>query len=316
MGLLRLRTDLPLGSDASGRFLPWIVGFMVYLAALALAGALTLEDVAGRWRAGITGTLTVQIAPAGLARAVPDPAAPAGEETAADGDAAAREARLDLAVELLRATPGVAGVEVLGPEAMGRLLSPWLGPDSAALGLPLPDLVSVTLRPGATVDLAALSAALAETVPGAEVDDHRRWLDDLAVFVRSVELLAAVVVSLVCLAAMLTVVFVTRTGLAVHRRVIEIVHQIGARDAYIAGQFQGHALRLGLIGGVAGSALAALTVVGLQRLFAGLDTPLLSGLGLGAAHWAVLALLPVAAALVAMATARITVLRSLSRMDG
>lgn len=293
--MIRLRSDLPLASDASGRFVPWIVGFMVYLAALALAGALTLESVAQRWRAGITGTLTVQITPL-------------------DDQAEPQAARVDRAVELLRGIAGVAGVEVLGPEAMARLLSPWLGPDTATLDLPLPDLISVTLRPGVEIDLPALSAALGEAVPGAEVDDHRRWLDDLAVFVRSVELLAAVVVSLVCLAAMLTVVFVTRTGLAVHRRVIEIVHLIGARDAYIAGQFQDHALRLGLIGGIVGSALAALTVIGLQRLFAGLDTPLLAGLGLGAGHWAVLAILPVAAALVAMVTARVTVLRSLGRM--
>lgn len=304
--MLRLRTDLPLGRDASGRFLPWIVGFMVYLAALAVAGALTLGNVATRWQAGISGTLTVQIAPM-------EPA----DGEAADGDAAAaeHESRLDRAVELLRSTPGVAGVEVLGPAAMNRLLEPWLGPDATALGLPVPDLVSVSLRPGATVDLPALAADLAAAVPGAEIDDHRRWLDDLGVFVRSVELLAAIVVSLVCLAAVLTVVFVTRTGLAVHRRVIEIVHMIGARDSYIAGQFQGHALRLGLIGGVIGSALAAATLIGLQRLFAGLDTPLLSGLGLGAGHWTALAILPVAAALVAMVTARVTVLRSLAGMS-
>ena len=303
--MLRLRSDLPLGRDASGRFVPWIVGFMVYLAALAVAGALTLGNVAQRWQAGISGTLTVQIAPPGSA---PD----SGES----GDmAAAREARIEQVLAVIRATPGIAGVEVLGPAAMDRLLEPWLGPGSADLGLPIPDLVSVTLRPGAEVDLPALAAAIAGAVPGAEVDDHRRWLEDLAVFVRSVELLAAVVVSLVCLAAVLTVVFVTRTGLAVHRRVIEIVHLIGARDAYIAGQFQEHALRLGLIGGIAGAVLAGLTLIALQSLFTGLETPLLAGLGLGAGHWTALAILPVAAALVAMVTARLTVLRSLARMS-
>jgi cell division transport system permease protein len=299
--MFRLRSDLPLGRDASGRFVPWIVGFMVYLAALAVAGALTLGNVAQRWQAGISGTLTVQIAP---------------PESADSSDTeAAREARLEQVLAVIRATPGIAGVEVLGPAAMDRLLEPWLGPGSADLGLPIPDLISVTLRPGAEVDLPALSAAIAEAVPGAAVDDHRRWLEDLAVFVRSVELLAAVVVSLVCLAAVLTVVFVTRTGLAVHRRVIEIVHLIGARDAYIAGQFQEYALRLGLIGGIAGAALAGLTLVALQSLFTGLETPLLAGLGLGAGHWAALAILPVAAALVAMLTARLTVLRSLARMS-
>jgi cell division transport system permease protein len=300
--MLRLRSDLPLGRDASGRFVPWIVGFMVYLAALAVAGALTLGNVAQRWQAGISGTLTVQIAP-------PESAPESGDM------AAAREARIELVLAVIRTTPGIAGVEVLGPAAMDRLLEPWLGPGSADLGLPIPDLVSVTLRPGAEVDLPALAAAIAAAVPGAEVDDHRRWLEDLAVFVRSVELLAAVVVSLVCLAAVLTVVFVTRTGLAVHRRVIEIVHLIGARDAYIAGQFQEHALRLGLIGGIAGAVLAGLTLIALQSLFTGLETPLLAGLGLGAGHWAALAILPVAAALVAMVTARLTVLRSLARMS-
>src|SRR3546814_3767775 len=109
--MLRLRTDLPLGSDASGRFVPWIVGFMVYLAALALSGALTLENVAARWRAGITGTLTVQIAP--VDSAMSDAAEPAGSPPS-------HEDRLDRAVELLRGVPGVAGVEVLGPEAMDR----------------------------------------------------------------------------------------------------------------------------------------------------------------------------------------------------
>ena len=40
MVLNLLRSDLPLGQEGSARFLPWIVGAMVYLAALALAGAL------------------------------------------------------------------------------------------------------------------------------------------------------------------------------------------------------------------------------------------------------------------------------------
>ena len=97
---------------------------MVYLAALALAGALTLENVAQRWRAGIAGTLTVQVTPI-------------------EGAGQSQAARVDLVVELLRRTPGVAGVEVLGTEAMDRLLAPWLGPDTATLGLPLPELRSV-----------------------------------------------------------------------------------------------------------------------------------------------------------------------------
>ena len=47
-----LRSDLPLNKDVSARFLPWIVAFMVYLAALALAIAMGLDGIIGHWRAG------------------------------------------------------------------------------------------------------------------------------------------------------------------------------------------------------------------------------------------------------------------------
>ena len=40
--LFRCGRDVPLGGDASGRFLPWITGLMVYLAVVALATTSTI----------------------------------------------------------------------------------------------------------------------------------------------------------------------------------------------------------------------------------------------------------------------------------
>ena len=57
------RTDLQLDRDTLGQFLPWLIAFMVYLAILALAGMLVLDDIVRRWDKGMSGTLTVQIAP-------------------------------------------------------------------------------------------------------------------------------------------------------------------------------------------------------------------------------------------------------------
>ena len=48
-----MRTDLPLDRDASARFLPWIIGFMVYLCVIAVAAGLTVDRVAERWRQGL-----------------------------------------------------------------------------------------------------------------------------------------------------------------------------------------------------------------------------------------------------------------------
>ncbi len=130
---------------------------------------------------------------------------------------------------------------------------------------------------------------------------------------REIEATAVAIVLLIGAAAVLTVIFTTRAGLSMHRDVIELLHLMGARDGYIARQFDRQALRLGLIGGAVGIALALATVLALGEA-AGAAALLGGGLGLGPLDYAALALLPVAAALLAMATARLTVLRALASM--
>lgn len=51
------------------------------------------------------------------------------------------------------------------------------------------------------------------------------------------------------LGIVLTIALATQAALEIHREVIEILHIIGARDTYIATQFQLQALRMGLQGG-------------------------------------------------------------------
>src|SRR3546814_6586819 len=77
--------------------------------------------------------------------------------------------------------------------------------------------------------------------------------------------MALVVVLLVVLAASIMVAFVTRMGLAAHQRSIELLHMLGAQDSYVARQFQNHALRFGLRGGLIGL-LGALPTLYLARL--------------------------------------------------
>jgi len=62
----------------------------------------------------------------------------------------------------------------------------------------------------------------------------------------------------------LSVAFATRGAMAANRPIVEVLHFIGARDAYIAGQFQSHFLKLGLKGGAigGGAALILLALAG------------------------------------------------------
>src|SRR5262249_38395988 len=99
--------------------------------------------------------------------------------------------------------------------------------------------------------------------------------------------------------------------LAAHKRVIEILHLVGAHDGYVAGQFQRHAFSRGLAGGVIGAAVAAAIILAAGQWLPGVDK---TALALRPAQWLAVASLPLAGALLAMATARYTVLRSLRRI--
>mgnify|MGYP007037743634 FL=1 len=294
IALFRRPTDIPLDRDPAARTLPWIIAVMAFLATIALAGALLLNNVIVRWSHSLSGTLTIQV-----------PSAAGAAET---------EARIKRILALLRDEKAVTRVRVLSEGESSALVEPWLGRGAAAIGLPLPRLVDVGLAEDARIDLAALRRKVDEAAPGATVEEHQKWLDEMIGVIRWGWRLALVVVVLIFFAAAMTIVFAMRTSLRIHRAVTDVLHLIGARDQYIAEQFQRHAFRLGLLGGAIGTGFAALVLIGLERILAKVETLQAMHLELPVWSWAVLALVPPAAALLAAAAARYTVLRGLARM--
>jgi cell division transport system permease protein len=289
------RLDLPLAEDATGRFLVWIMAVMVYLAILALAGAMVLAGMAERWEHGLTGRLTVQISPL------------------ADETAPPLAQRTEVVLALLRGTPGIERAEAVTAAAAHRLLEPWLGaslPDD----LPLPALIDVEVAPDSRLDINALADRLAATVPGARLDNHAAWLADLRKLARSAQMVALAVVLLVGGAAVAAVVFAVRTGLAIHSPVVELLHIMGATNGYVARQFQAHVLSLALRGGSAGLALALATVVALSQAGGSASAGMLPEMALAPAQGLALCGVPAVMAILAIVTARWTVLRTLAAL--
>jgi cell division transport system permease protein len=290
--------DMPLARDASSGFLPWIIGSMVLLAALALAATMMLSAAGHQWRAQLTGTVTVQILPI-------------GEDAPSDD----LDVRAQRAIELLRGQPGVAKAEALPDAHIAALLEPWLGPAIAQNGLPMPRMIDVTLRPDHPVDTASLARQLADAIPGVQLDDHAVWLKHLLSLTAAIEALATLVLALIGLSATATVIFTTRSGLAIHQATIELLHLIGAEDRYVARQFQAHALRHALRGGTGGLIAAAAMLYAASTAVPESVAGILPDLALTGLQWAALIVLPLAAAVIATMTARLTVLRALAKID-
>jgi cell division transport system permease protein len=112
----------------------------------------------------------------------------------------------------------------------------------------------------------------------------------------------------------LTVIFATRASLAEFVHVIEVLHLVGAKDDYIAGQFARRALIQGLIGGAFGLLLYAPTLGVIAWLGARVQHGMLPEVTLPIDHWVTLAALPIVAGILAMATAHVTVRRNLRTM--
>jgi len=297
-----LRSDLNLRGDSSRRFLPLIIAFMVFLATLAMAAAMIVSAAVDDWGRGLTGTLTIQI----------PPLITADGDDAGDGDGEASV--LEDVLRLVRATPGVATVRALDEAESRALLDPWLGAADGETALPLPRLIDVRLNGSPGVDVGLLRTRVQARIAGAVVDDHGHWLGQLAAVTRSVRIAAFAVVAVIALAAVLTVIYATRSGIAVHYPTIEVLHLIGARDDYIARQFERQALLLGLVGSVLGYGAAALVLIAFGGAAAAMEGTGLPALAPAGWDWVVLAVVPLAAAAIAMLTARLTVQRTLARM--
>lgn len=291
--MIRRISDVPLSGDPASRFLPWTVALLVFLATLALASGIFLQSAGETWRQNLSGTLTVQI-----------PVADGGD----------RKSRMNAATELLRATPGVIGVRPIPDAEIAALLEPWLGNQVLGLELPMPDMIDVTVEPGAQIDIASLSTRLDQVAAGAAVDDHAVWLRRLTEFAAVAENLSYVVMIVILISAVATVIFTTRTGLAIHNEIVEVLHLIGAQDSYVARQFQAHTLGLAVFGAVIGFAVAATVIWAAQTYGDGLSGGLLPEIILGPEQWALLAALPVAAILLVVLTVGITVRHVLGKM--
>ncbi len=286
----------------SGRLLPRekgaapldvVIGVMAFLAALALGASLVAERASVGWRAGLSDRLTVQIL-------VPT-----------HGDIAASLAReTDAALEVLRATPGIAHAAPLSDDEIQKLVEPWLGKGALVEELPLPRLIDATIVPGATVDVADLTLRLKQAAPDAQVDDHGHWISRLKGLANTIVWSAWGILLLIAIATASTVAFATRAGLEAQHDMVALLHQMGAHAWFIARAFERHYALAALGASAAGAFVAALLFVlagGLE--FAGLEpVPFLPPVALKLSEVAWLAGVPLAAALIAWVTARLSVM--------
>ena len=239
----------PMRSEASivpknsiaGSALVAVVAIMTFLASLITGAVMLVIGSTAEWQSEVAREMTIQVRPI--------PNRPIDAEVAK-------------AVTVARAASGVADVRPYSREDSARLLEPWIGTGLALEDLPVPRIIVIRLQSGAR---AALRAALAQQVAGATLDDHGGWVDRMRTMAGSAIAIGIAMLALMLTATVLSVAFATRGAMAANRPIVEVLHFVGARDGYIARQFQRHFLALGLKGGAIGGG-AAIALFALAQL--------------------------------------------------
>ena len=276
----RFTATMPQGLLAPRRIggpVPWIIGIMAFLMALAGAAALGLTRAAQGASVGVEQRAIVQIV---------------------DADVSRRDATAQRTLKILRTSPAVESATPVADAQLAGELKPWLG-DSA--GLPLPAVIDVVIKPG---------AAMPALDPGVRVERQSALLGPLGEFLRTLGLLALAIVIMMALVAVAATVLAARAAFEAQRDTVEVLHLIGATDQQVKGAFQRRvaidALGGGAIGAVGGLAITALIASRLSALDAGL-----AGGGLHGGDWLIVALAPLLGAVLAVVAARRTVAQAL-----
>lgn len=277
--------------------MPWVIAIMVAMTAIALAAGLALGNAVSAAKAEIEGGVTVQIL-----EPRPD----------------VREAQARKAAGAIERLPGIAGLRLVPQAELDALIEPWLGTGIATAtgsAIPVPALIDVRLKgPATPTQLAAVGRALKPLAPSARVDAQSNWLRPVFAAMVSLQILAIALVALLATALMAAVLLAARTALGANRDTIEIVHLLGGTDAQVARVFQRSIGYDAAGGGAVGLALAMAVILVLGQRFAGLGAGLVDNGALVWSDWLLLALVPVLATLLAMVTARLTVLHALRKM--
>jgi cell division transport system permease protein len=231
------KTNAPLipRDSVAGRALVVVIAIMTFLACLTAGAALLVADASQAWRSDVLRDATIQVKP--------------GPNDDVDSLVAKT-------VAIAAQAPEVESAHAYSKAESEKLLEPWLGAGLDLSQLPVPRLIVVRLRSQRSEDLATLRSALASAVPQANLDDHRIWAARLGAMADAVVILAAALFVLMIVAMGTAIGFATRGAMAGNREIIEVLHLVGASNAFIAKEFQGHFRRLGLRGAMIGGLAA------------------------------------------------------------
>ncbi|MDR1561359.1 MAG: hypothetical protein LBS23_03325 [Holosporaceae bacterium] len=217
---LKYNYDFDFNSDKSNRFIPFIIGFLMYCISLAVMSCVFTCNLTADWRNALNGRITVEIQPT-------------------DGtESHITEKQKNGIVEVINSTKGVKSVKKLKETDILKILEPWLSSTAIPDDFPFPIIFDVETEKDAAIDLLDLSNKLSKICQGIRIHDHANWYAPILNISNGLFSFSLLLSILIFVTVCSTIIFITKKTLSVHKSIVKILQLIGASNLYIASQFK------------------------------------------------------------------------------
>ncbi len=169
------------------------------------------------------------------------------------------EGNLQKAVQIAAQTKGVTSAVIMGKEKAKVLLRNY-GANIGTLidELPIPALLEIGIEKENKIVINDLNTSLSKAGFKFEIDDHSRYSGEILRASRLMRIFALLVLAALVIASVASIAFAARAALETRREAVEILHLVGAEDAFVAREVQARFMRLGLKAGIYGAIGAAI----------------------------------------------------------
>ncbi len=261
-------------------FMTAIMSLLTFLSVIALGVAIAIGTGVARWNAQWDLMATVQIMP--------------GQ----DADAAAK---------ILDANKTkIETVKKISAEEMSELMRPWISGGGATMKNYLPEMYEIKLKDKS--DMKALSQQFAGK---ARFLTHSAALSPATGAGWRMIGIAGLILALALGAIGVCISFIARNTAMLHRRELEILNQVGARDSFVARQMQIIVGKISITAAAAGFVAAAPVLLLILAAARHARVGLMAMMTLGGGAWITLALMPVAISVFAIWITKRTTLKIL-----
>lgn len=244
-------------------FMTAIMAMLTFLSVIALGVAISIASGVSRWNSQWALMATVQVMP--------------GQ------DAAAVQKILDTNADK------IVAITKISDEEMTRLMRPWVSGGGAVLKNYLPQMYEVRVNTKSDIKtLGEQFSGVARFLPHADAMSNVTGAGWRMIGIAGLMLALAIGAIGVCIS------FIARNTAQLHRRELEILNQVGARDDFVARQMQIIVGKISIYAGFLGLVVAAPVLMLIISAARHARVGLMAMMGIPAIGWVILLMMPIA----------------------